>query len=121
MLLNLDAFDDASEHLRRAIELGAPGLPARLYLGAALWESGKTKEAEDVYTAAVEASGNEPVALQQLGVLLLWQGRYEDAANVFGRAVALEPDSADLLLDWGKALEGTGDIEAALKAYRGVV
>ena len=120
-LLNLDAFDDASNHLRRAIDLGDRSLPARLYLGATLWESGKSKEAEEVYMTAVEASGNEPVALQQLGSLLLWQGRYDEAAVALGRAAALDPTSPIFFLDWGKALEGAGKTEKALKAYRDVV
>ena len=70
---------------------------------------------------AVEASGNEPVALQQLGSLLLWQGRYDEAAVALGRAAALDPTSPIFFLDWGKALEGAGKTEKALKAYRDVV
>jgi tetratricopeptide (TPR) repeat protein len=120
-LLREDAFQDAAVHLRRAMALGDATLAVRFFLGAALWESGEMEEVERLYQEALEMSRRDWVALRQLGGLYLWQGRYEDAADLLGEAVRKNPTSADLMLDWGRALEGAGQIDAALGAYRGVV
>lgn len=105
--------------LERARALGDASLLTRLYLAAALWESGRPDDAETHYRE-LAGSGNA-VAVHQLGRLLLWQGRFADAVPLLERAVAQRPAAADVRFDLAQALAGTDDAGAALAAYRRTV
>lgn len=118
-----DRYGEAAEVLERAVALGAGDARTRFYLGSALWESGRYEPAEAVLRRAAEeaaGTGAEPVTRQQLGRLLLWTGRPEDAVAPLERVVGLRPGAADARLDLARALEGAGRTEEALAAYRRV-
>lgn len=116
-----DRYGESADVLKRAVALGAGDARTRFYLGSALWESGRYDEAEAALRrAAAEAAGTaaEPVVRQQLGRLLLWVGRPEEAVEPLERVVALRPGAADGRLDLARALEGSGRTGEALAAYR---
>lgn len=118
-----DRYGEAADVLERVVAQGGGDARARFYLGSALWESGRYEEAEAALRRAAEeaaGTGAEPVVGQQLGRLLLWVGRPEDAVAPLERAVALRPGAADARLDLARALEGAGRTEEALGAYRRV-
>lgn len=107
--------------LRRAVEGEQLDLRTDYYLVSTLWENGKTDAAE---SQCLEALARHPRAvplLHLLGRLYLWQGRYPEAAMWIERGVEGSPDSLDLWLDLAGALEGAGDLEKALEAYRRAV
>ncbi len=107
----------AEPALERAVALAPEDLRSRLYLAAAYWENGRLDEAEGAFRAALERSGGGFVPLYQLGRLLLWRGAAAEAAQVLARAAAIEPGAADVALDLARALERSGDLEAARGAF----
>jgi len=92
-------------------------LPSVLYrvrcsvlCGALLWGAagcGPAPEAEPIDVAA--------------GERLVEMGRYREAADLFGRATAAHPDSADLFVSLARALALDEDLEGAVRAYRRAV
>lgn len=107
----------AEEALTRAVELGVEDLRTLLYLGSTLWENGRIAEAEAIYRRTVERSGRARLPLHQLGRLFLWQGRFEEAMIVL-REAAMKTLAPDLQFDLARALEGSGEAQEALAAYR---
>ncbi len=121
-LLNHQARPAAAA-LELALELGSQDPRTSLYLGSASWELGRLDVAERQFRQAL-ASGSGAaalIALQQLGRLLLFQGRNADALDPLRRATVLLPDDVDLQLQLAQALEGAGKADEALAAYRKAV
>jgi Flp pilus assembly protein TadD len=77
--------------------------------------------AEKVLREASAESGGSFPAVYQLGRLLLWSSRYEEAADLLGRCAAQAQGAADVQLDLARALDGAGRTEQALEAFRRAV
>ena len=107
----------AVEALEKAVSLGEGGGATRLYLAAALWESGRPGDAEPIYRELAESTGAF-TALHQYGRLLVWQGREAEAVPFLERAAAAREDAVDVLLDLASAHEGASRFADALDAYR---
>jgi tetratricopeptide (TPR) repeat protein len=118
-LLNHQARPAAAS-LERAVELGSLDPRTNLYLGSASWELGRLDVAERQFRQALGSKSGAAalIALQQLGRLLLFQGRAADALDPLRRAAVLLPDDVDLQLQLAQALEGAGKADEALAAYR---
>jgi tetratricopeptide (TPR) repeat protein len=114
-------FQQGVAHLERALALGDPTVATRLYLGAALWEAGDPAAAERVFRDAVEMTGGAVQPLQQLGRLLLWQGRHAEALPLLERAAALAPDAPELQLELARAYQESGRAAEAVAVYRRLV
>lgn len=113
----------AADALERAVALGSQDPRTNLYLGSASWELGRLDVAERQFRQAL-ASGSGAaalIALQQLGRLLLFQGRAADALDPLQRATVLLPEDVDLQLQLAQALDGAGKADEALAAYRKAV
>lgn len=110
----------AAQNLRRAVDLGDTDPRTRIDLGSALWETGHPLEAEEIYRQALAPSGRSFLAVYQLGRLLLWQGRYGEAAPLLREAAGRGP-ATEVLLDLAEALRGAGEIEEAIAVYRRVL
>lgn len=119
-LLLDQAFEQGGGHLERAVELGDRSLATRLYLASALWENGRTEEAEELLRKLAAESGAF-APRHQLGRLLLWQGRYAEAVEVLATLAPGRRRGVDVELDLAQALEGAERIDEALAAYRRVV
>src|SRR5262249_61384293 len=61
-------------------------------------------DAEKVYQAILQLDENHIGALHHLGALRTQQGRGQEAFDLIGRAVKLDPDSPELRNDFGMAL-----------------
>ncbi len=55
-------------------------------------------------------------ALNDLGIALFSQGRFDESIAVFERLAPLRPHSADVYMNMARACVGKGDIECALRA-----
>jgi tetratricopeptide (TPR) repeat protein len=121
-LLNHQARPAAAS-LERAVELGSQDPRTNLYLGSASWELGRLDVAEQQFRQALGSKSGAAalIALQQLGRLLLFQGRAADALDPLRRANVLLPDDVDLQLQLAQALDGAGKPDEALAAYRQAV
>jgi len=119
-----DRYGESAEALQKAVNGGVSDLRTLLFLGSALWESGRPDEADPVLAraaAAARGTGAEFLAQQQLGRLRLWDGRPDAALPALERAVALRPDAPTPRLDLARALDGAGRTEDAVAAYRAVL
>lgn len=127
-LLNHQARPAAAA-LELALELGSQDPRTSLYLGSASWELGRLDVAEQQFRRALESRSGAAnlIALQQLGRLLLFQGRAADALDPLQRATVLLPEDVDLQLQLAQALDSIGDkgdkgkADEALAAYRKAV
>lgn len=123
-----DRYGEAATALERAVELGADDVRTLLYLGSALWESGRPEAADPVLAraaltaeGAAAGTGAELLAHHQLGRLRLWSGRPAEAIPPLERALALRPSAGDIALDLARALDGAGRTDDAIAAFRRVI
>jgi tetratricopeptide (TPR) repeat protein len=109
----------AAASLGRAIDLGQDDPEVFAYFGTALWEIGRPEEAEARFRQSLEL-GRTILGVHQLGRLLLWQGRYEEAVPLLREVVGVSR-STDTLIDLADAQRGAGELEDAIVTYRRVV
>lgn len=117
-------FDEAAVHLKRAVELGADDVRTLLFYGSALWESGDVAAAEAPLRRAAQAARGTPAEFltsHQLGRLLLFAGKADEAVAPLRRAVELDPRAPDATLDLGRALAGAGHTDEAIPVFRRAV
>lgn len=107
--------------LERASTMRPLDLESRYYLATAYWESADYDRAEATLRAGLDDSRGAFLWRHQLGRLLLWRGRFTGAVEILRTAATLRPKKVDVRLDLARALEGAGDAQAAIEAYRQVV
>jgi len=88
------------------------------YLGSALWECGRLEESEKYLREAVARDPDKAASRHRLGRLLLFRGKPDLAVAELSRAAQKSPDSAEIALDYGRALEATQKMADAEAAYR---
>jgi tetratricopeptide (TPR) repeat protein len=125
----------ALTHFERALRRSPAYAPALVGRGDALLGLSRVAEAEQAFAAALAADPALAIARQRVEVLRLRTlqadlasarraadaGRYDEARQVYTRAIAASPDSAFLYRELG-ALERTqGRAPAALAAFRKAV
>jgi tetratricopeptide (TPR) repeat protein len=105
----------AEQQLRRALEDEDDHANAALYLARVLRQQQRTSEAGAVLNEARRRHPDDAGILRELGHLLARDlGRPAAAAQLYQRAVELEPDSADNWRALIQALRAAGDPTAAL-------
>lgn len=88
-------------------------------LGIALARSGDREAGRAALERAAELAPQQPVVLNQLGVLYRQAGRFQDAATAYREALAADPDYADAHVNLGMLCElYIHDLECALQHYR---
>ena len=101
-------YPEAENWYRKAIEKAPHLTTGYIFLGAVQARQGKLQEAEATHREATKcAEGNIDEAYHNLGLVLRGQGRLNDAAINFRKAIELTPDYAD-------AVEALRDVESAL-------
>ena len=93
----LESSDPAAARraYERAIAVDPAHLDARVNLGRLLHETGRLAEAEAVYREAPKNSGDDPLLLFNLGVLLEDMQRKDEATQAYERALEGDPLLAD--------------------------
>ena len=117
-LLHRLQFTRAIGELTRARELGLAGAPLLNALGEANWEAHRTDDARAAFEASIAADPNFFPSRLALGRLLLWSGKFPEAAEALRQAVRLKEDSAPAQWNLGRALSESGDLAGAEKALR---
>jgi tetratricopeptide (TPR) repeat protein len=98
-------FDEAIAAWQRAIEREPGWAAARARLGELLWSRrGDLAGAESALRAACALDPAAVAARQQLGLVLLEQGRQREALGPLEQAAALAPDHPVVLRTWAEAL-----------------
>lgn len=111
----------AEEPLVRAMQMGDRSARTLYYLASTLWENNDAVRAEQVLRQSLARHPEHPSLLHQLGRLLLWQGRFAEAAALLDRVARLQPVAADVWIDLATALEGADELQPALAAYQRAV
>lgn len=82
------------------------------YLAAAYYKNGQLKESEETYDTIIDLKSREAIAYELRGKIRLEMGRYEEAMEDFDRAIELEDEDYEMLLEIYKVLESEGYAEA---------
>jgi len=94
-----------------------PTPSAQLEQAFALYQRGDLAAAE----AALGPIGDHPSALHLMGLVRVRQGRLPEAADVLGRAVAAQPQEAQIHLNHGKVLAALGRHYEASLAFTSAI
>lgn len=94
--------------------------------GLALQQTGRLETAFESFRRAVENQPEAPIYTANFCALAVELGQFSDcflgqAIAAYERAIALQPEDANLWLQQGLALEQLGDYERALAAYEQAV
>lgn len=120
VLLDLQRDDEAAARIATALELDPASAEARRVQARIFHRQGKTDEAVAAYETILRGDLDDAWALNNLGLLLIEQERFDEALAPLARAASLR-DAACIRNNLGIALERTGHYLAAAAAYEGVL
>jgi Tfp pilus assembly protein PilF len=118
VLLEQGHADEAMTRIASAVALDSGS--AEVYRMQARVQNalGQRDSAEASYRLALSLDPTDSWSMNNLGLLLIESGRYEDALVPLARAVELRPDAPVFENNLGAALERTGHAGSAAAAYR---
>ncbi len=96
--------DSAERELDDLLRSNLAGAEEQTKLAAILIEDGDLTAAERVLRGSLLLDAKQPKAYAALGLILLNQKQYREAADSFESAVHLEPDSAEFAMAFANAL-----------------
>ena len=111
------AVDDAERCLRKCLKERPNWHEAQRSLANLRRSVGDLSEAATLYQAVIDSRPLDFKSYGNLGLVLLNLNRPEDAITVYEKALALEPDHADLQTGLGIAQLATGDFANGWKNY----
>jgi len=111
----------AVDHIDAAIMLDTITSEGYRLLGRVRDDLKTLPEAEEAYRHALEIEGGDVWAMNNLGLNLVKQGKFERAIIVFARVTELKPENPTFQNNLGMALELTGYFTGAAKAYQAAV
>jgi Flp pilus assembly protein TadD len=86
-------FPEAERHFRAALEK-KPNTQTHAGLGFVLWQLDRVDEAIAQLQHAIEVDPENAAAYDQLGTILVQQGKLEEAASTYRRLVGTRPSAA---------------------------
>lgn len=104
-----EAHDNAATAYRRALELEADHVNARINLGRLMHTARDYRAAESLYREALRLHPDHPVAAFNLGVVLEDQGDLQEAINCYQQAVLADPDLPDAHYNLARLHEFRGE------------
>ncbi len=107
-------FAAAEGKLREILQLDPGNLLAAHYLGEALSQLGRDREAIDAYGRAIQAGRDLPYYHYRLGILHERLADYRRAAGEFARVAAVNPEAVAELLKRSQNLLEKGAVDGAL-------
>lgn len=114
--LDRQGIDDAAMHAyRRAVEIDADCVDARINLGRLLHTARRHSEAEACYRAALEREPSHAIAAFNLGVVLEDQGANDAAIEQYANALNLDPSLPDAHYNLARLYGWRGDRERAAR------
>jgi aspartate beta-hydroxylase len=81
----------------------------------------RSDEAAALLHNLIERAGEQPVALNMLGLTILGEGRHGESAALFRRAIAADPGSPDLWMNLARAFREQGDDKGERQALEGAL
>jgi Tfp pilus assembly protein PilF len=89
---------EARASFERSVHVAPDRAPAIRALADASMRAGETARADSLYSAVADKVGGEGLSFEGRGTIAAQQGRLEEAAMLFGQAVAADPN---LNTSWG--------------------
>jgi tetratricopeptide (TPR) repeat protein len=97
-------FDEAVEHIQRALKVAPEDAQAQANLGVALKEVGRPEDAVKHLEESLRLDPNRPRILNNLGSIYFLLGRHDEAIKRFEDSVAAQPGSVEAHFNLGSAL-----------------
>jgi tetratricopeptide (TPR) repeat protein len=117
VLLETSRPQEALTRIERALSLEPLSNDGLRLLGRARYELAEVPEAIDAYQRALAIDERDVWSMNNLGLIYIQQGRSDEAVPPLARAVELRDNAPVFLNNLGTALEGSGHIAAARRAY----
>ena len=114
-------WQQALEKHRAAVDLGVPGVAARVHLATALAEVGRLAEARAVATEAVAEAPDDADALRVWGAVASRQGAVEEALTALISARRIHPDDPEIHYNLGWLYLNTARVQEAADSLRRAV
>jgi predicted O-linked N-acetylglucosamine transferase (SPINDLY family) len=108
---------EAEALYRGILERDAGHFDARHHLGIIHYQRGEHIAAIRQFDAALQLNATVAAAHNNRGVALAALARLDEAAESYGRAIALKPDYVDALFNRGNAFKELQRFDAALESY----
>jgi Tfp pilus assembly protein PilF len=118
VLLDSDKPSEAEGYLAKAIEIDPASGDAYRVLGRTRALVGNAEGALEAYRTALAIDPEDTWSMNNMGLVLIQQGRFEEALGPLARATQLSEGVALFENNLGIALERTGHYGAATEAYR---
>ncbi len=112
---------DAVPHIERAIALDSTSSEGYRLLGRAYDALGKTDSAVTAFKEALVRDDGDVWAMNNLAMVYIGEGQFEDALGPLARAAQLAPEVATFQNNLGIALEQTGHVTAAAQAFQAAI
>jgi arylsulfatase A-like enzyme/Flp pilus assembly protein TadD len=112
VLQEADRVSEAIEQLKVVVASGHSSQQNRVQLALLLSETRKSQDAAALL--AKDAEGRDPDVLNAYGIALADQGKVQDAAQQFERALGLDPNNAPALQNLGIMALRRNDVQGAL-------
>ncbi|MGD9547261.1 MAG: tetratricopeptide repeat protein [Candidatus Krumholzibacteriia bacterium] len=116
VLMEMNRNDEALVQAEKAVAAGDDPSAPRV-LARALFNLGQVAEAERAYRTILEKDPGDVWSLNNLGLLLIQQERFEEALPVMACAALRDSTSVCIANNLGVALERSGYVGAARDAY----
>ena len=109
-------FAEALPMLKAAAKDDPSSSIAHANLGADYLKLGRNEDAIHELQLAAKLNSNDKDTQLNLGQALAANKQFTEAAEAFGKAVALDPDNSDLRYNWAAVLLDLGDADRAAEA-----
>jgi Flp pilus assembly protein TadD len=121
VLLDTDRADVALARIGEALAIDSRSGDGYRLQGRAFRQLADKNQAAASYRLAIQIDDEDAWSMNNLALMFIEEGRYDDALPPLARAVELRNDVAVFLNNLGMALEGKGHYRAAEEAYRTAV
>ena len=118
VLLELGRPKDALIHVERGLALDSTSGEGWRLVGRVQGSLGNIEPAVEAYRKAIALDEKDVWAMNNLGLILIEQGRFSEALGPLSLATQLKPDAPVFQNNLGMALERSGYYVAAATAYR---
>ncbi|MBA3500882.1 MAG: tetratricopeptide repeat protein, partial [Deltaproteobacteria bacterium] len=113
-------FEKASQHLQQAVKLNSELWRAHYYIGRIYRDTGKSKEAADAFTKALQAAPTDPGPWVALGELYRQWDYTDQAISVAEQGVQVIPganEKSDIYYVLGMGYDDKGQYDKSIEAF----